>query len=112
MIAFVNQRRDESDRSMLKLVSEYSAVAESTGSYVDYGFHMIIVRNDADVLEAEFPVLVKEWGITSCKLYMTYDALKLTDWQLLDVMSAARKTGIMTVSGPGGEERVMTDDCR
>lgn len=98
IITFATQTRAEEDRSLIKVVEAYNARAESTGSYVDYGFHIIIVRNDADVLENELPVLIKDWGISSCKLFLTYETQRLTDSQLLDVMFAARKHSITTVS--------------
>mgnify|MGYP001635573138 CR=1 FL=1 len=99
MITFATQTRAEEDRSLLNVVKAYNSRAEATGSYADYGFHIIIVRNDADVLENELPVLMKDWGISSCKLFLTYETQKLTDSQLLDVMFAARKNFITTVSG-------------
>jgi dihydropyrimidinase len=83
---------------LVKVVETYNTRAEATGSYIDYGFHIIIVRNDADVLEHELPTLVKDWGITSCKLFMTYQSQRLSDTQLLDVMVAARKNFVTTVS--------------
>ncbi|OQD74651.1 hypothetical protein PENDEC_c010G03451 [Penicillium decumbens] len=97
MITFATQTRAEEDRSLLKVVEEYNARAEATGSYADYGFHIIIVRNDVDVLENELPVLIKDWGISSCKLFLTYESQKMTDSQLLDVMFAARKNLITTM---------------
>ncbi|KAJ6483629.1 putative aminohydrolase [Mycena vitilis] len=97
MITFAAQSRREEDRSLLKVVEAYSARAETTGSYVDYAFHVIIVRDDPDILEAEMPVLVDKWGITSCKLFMTYEAMRLQDYQLLDVMLAALKNSITTM---------------
>ncbi|QGA18914.1 hypothetical protein EYB26_006599 [Talaromyces marneffei] len=97
IITFATQTRAEEDRSLIKVVKEYNARAESTGSYVDYGFHIIIVRNDADVLENELPVLIKDWGISSCKLFLTYETQRLTDSQLLDIMFAARKHSITTM---------------
>lgn len=98
IITFATQTRGEEDRSLIKVVESYNARAEETGSYVDYGFHIIIVRNDADVLETELPILKKDWGISSCKLFLTYETQRLTDSQLLDVMWAARKNSITTVS--------------
>jgi dihydropyrimidinase len=97
IITFATQTRAEEDRSLLKVVETYNARAEETGSYADYGFHIIIVRNDQDILENELPVLVKDWGISSCKLFLTYDTQRLTDSQLLDVMFEARKNAITTV---------------
>lgn len=97
VITFATQTRADEDRSLIKVVEAYNARAEATGSYVDYGFHVIIVRNDADVLERELPILVKDWGISSCKLFMTYESQRLSDTQLLDVMVAARKNSVTTV---------------
>ena len=97
MITFAAQTRSDEDRSLLKVVEAYNARANATGSYIDYGFHVIIVRNDSDVLKNEMPVLVRDWGITSCKLFMTYESQRLADTQLLDVMFAARKNSITTV---------------
>jgi dihydropyrimidinase len=97
IITFATQTRNEADRSLIKVVEAYNARAEATGSYVDYGFHIIIVRNDSEVLENELPVLVRDWGITSCKLFMTYESQRLTDTQLLDVMLASQKNEITTV---------------
>ena len=98
MITFAPQSRAESDRSLVGVLEAYRKRAEATGSYIDYGFHMIIVRNDADVLRDELPILANDWGVTSCKLFMTYEAQRLSDGALLDVMWAAKKNAIMTVS--------------
>lgn len=98
IITFATQTREEEDRSLLKVAERYNARAEETGSYVDYGFHIIIVRNDADILQNELPVLMKDWGISSCKLFLTYATQRLSDSQMLDVMFAARKNSITTVN--------------
>ncbi|THW36189.1 D-hydantoinase [Aureobasidium pullulans] len=97
IITFATQTRDEEDRSLIKVVEAYNARAEATGSYIDYGFHVIIVRNDPEILEHELPVLVRDWGVTSCKLFMTYESQRLTDTQLLDVMLASQKNEITTM---------------
>jgi dihydropyrimidinase len=44
----------------------------------------------------ELPALI-ERGYTSFKVYMTYDALKLDDRQMLDVLALARAHGAMTM---------------
>jgi dihydropyrimidinase len=36
-------------------------------------------------------------GVSSCKLYMTYESLKLRDGELLDVMLTTRKHGFTTM---------------
>ncbi|KAJ7036620.1 putative aminohydrolase [Mycena alexandri] len=87
MVTFATQTRAEEDRSLLKVVEAYNARAQATGSYIDYAFHIIIVRDDKDILEEELPVLV----------FMTYETMRLQDYQLLDVMLAALKNSITTM---------------
>ena len=41
------------------------------------------------MLGQELPALIRD-GYTSFKIYMTYDALKLSDRQILDVLALAR----------------------
>ncbi|KAJ5525380.1 hypothetical protein N7494_012030 [Penicillium frequentans] len=97
IITFATQTRAEEDRSLINVITAYNARAEATGSYVDYGFHIIIVRNDTDVLEKEMPILMNEWGVSSCKLFLTYETQRMTDSQLLDVMFAAKKNSMTTM---------------
>ncbi|EIN10308.1 aminohydrolase [Punctularia strigosozonata HHB-11173 SS5] len=95
MIPFAVQTRN--DKSMLAVVNAYSKKAQASGSYIDYGFHVICTRADKEVMKDEMPVLVKDWGITSVKLFMTYEAMRLSDSQLLDVMLEAKKNRITTM---------------
>lgn len=97
IITFATQTRAEEDKSLIDVVKAYNARAEATGSYVDYGFHIIIVRNDVDVLQKEMPILINDWGISSCKLFLTYETQRLTDSQLLDVMYEAKQNSMTTV---------------
>ena len=55
---------------------------------IDYGFHLIIADPTPKALDEELPQMVKR-GITSFKVYMTYDLLRLNDEQMLDVLAAA-----------------------
>jgi dihydropyrimidinase len=61
---------------------------------VDYAFHLILTDPTPAVLADEMPRLI-EAGYTSFKLYMTYESLKLSDGQILDVLDAARMHGGM-----------------
>ena len=100
MITFASQTRssDPDNISLVKVVRDYQGRAEATGSYADYGCHVIIVRNDKDILERELRILVEDFGVTSVKLFMTYERQRLADRDLLDVMLVARKLEITTVS--------------
>jgi dihydropyrimidinase len=60
-------------------------------------YHTIITRPEVAMLNKELPVLVRDWGITSCKLFMTYASLQLRDNELLDVMMVCRRNSVTTV---------------
>jgi dihydropyrimidinase len=94
VLAFVSQARQHN--SLLPLVEAYSERANGK-SYCDYGFHLILTNPSMKILREELPLLVHENGITSVKLYMTYDPMKLRDREILDIMMAARKLGITTM---------------
>lgn len=82
--------------SLLKAWKEYVVLAEDC-TYCDYATHMIINKPNNEVLEAELPILLKEYGVSSVKLFMTYKAMMLRDNQLLDVMIRCRRYGITTL---------------
>ena len=63
---------------------------------IDYAFHLILADPSEEALRDALPRLVAE-GITSLKVYMTYDRLRLGDEQLLDVLAAARRLGALTM---------------
>ena len=72
ILAFVFQTRQ--DGSLLPLVDDYTKRAKGN-SYADYGFHLILTNPTPDILEDDIPLLARERGITSLKLYMTYSML-------------------------------------
>jgi len=63
---------------------------------IDYAFHPIISDPTSEVLNDELPSLIQS-GYTSFKIYMTYDDLKLNDYQLLSVLAVARREGALTM---------------
>ncbi len=73
--------------SLLAVADDYGARAAEK-AVIDYGYHLIISDPTAHALEVELPQLIKR-GVTSFKVYMTYDLLKLDDGQMLDVLAAA-----------------------
>ena len=76
-------------------VDDYHARAEGK-AVIDYTFHLIITDTTEQVLSQELPEFIKN-GYTSFKIYMTYDALKLNDHQILDILSVARRDGAMAM---------------
>ncbi|MFT4026606.1 MAG: dihydropyrimidinase [Novosphingobium sp.] len=57
---------------------------------IDYAFHLIVSDPTPQVLGQELPALLRR-GHTSIKVYMTYDAMRLSDRQILDVLDTARR---------------------
>src|SRR5216683_514152 len=86
VIPFAAQYRGMSLRQVVK---DYHACADRKAA-VDYAFHLIISDPTQQVTGQELPALIKD-GYTSFKIYTTYDALKLDDRQILDVLSVARR---------------------
>ncbi|KAF8240234.1 dihydropyrimidinase [Tricholoma matsutake] len=92
VVTFAAQNRDRD--SVLPIVEEYGALAEGR-CYCDYSYHLILTNPTKTILE-ELPIVVQK-GITSVKLYMTYDPWKIGDREILKIMAAARKLGITTM---------------
>lgn len=77
------------------VIADYMARAQR-GAVIDYGFHLILANPDDEALKVDLPQAVSD-GITSLKVYMTYDTLKLDDAQLLDVLSVADREGALVM---------------
>ena len=90
VIPFAAQHRGQSLR---QVVSDYHEAARPK-AVIDYAFHLIITDPNDQVLGQELPALLKD-GYTSFKVYMTYDAMRLDDGQMLDILSLARREGAM-----------------
>ena len=92
IIPFACQHRGDSLREVVK---EYHEMA-TPKAVIDYAFHLIVSDPTDQVLGQELPALIKD-GYTSFKIYLTYDALMLTDRQFLDVLAVARSEGAMVM---------------
>jgi dihydropyrimidinase len=94
VVTFASQLRD--DDSLVPVVDEYHKLAAGQ-SYCDYAFHIILSNPTKRILEEDLPRMVEEHGITSVKIYMTYKAFQLKDYEILDVLHATRKLGVTTM---------------
>jgi dihydropyrimidinase len=92
IIPFAVQERGRPLRASL---TDYHARA-TPKAVIDYAFHLIILDPSEQVLGQELPALIKD-GYTSFKVYMTYDRLRLDDYQLLSVLACARRHGAMAM---------------
>jgi dihydropyrimidinase len=86
IIPFAAQHRGN---SIVAVVDDYAKRAAEK-AVIDYGFHLIIADPTPHALDEELPQMVKR-GITSFKVYMTYELLRLSDGQMLDVLAAAER---------------------
>ena len=89
--------------SIKEAVDQYHDKAKNK-SVVDYAFHLIITDPSEIILKEELPDLIKN-GYTHFKIYMTYEALKLNDLEILKLLSVARNFGAMPMV------HAENDDC-
>lgn len=92
IMSFAAQHKGD---SLFDVVSDYQARAEEK-AVIDFAFHIIVSDPREDVLKVELPALIAQ-GHSSFKVYMTYETLRLNDYQMLDVFSLARKHGALTM---------------
>ena len=90
ILSFAAQHRGD---SIPEVVQAYAKLAAEK-AVIDYGFHLILTNPDETALRAHLPQVIRD-GITSLKVYMTYDKLKLDDYQLLEVMAVAGEEGAL-----------------
>jgi len=92
IVPFAAQHRG---MSLPKVVADYHACA-GPKAIIDYGFHLIVADPDEQALRRDLPALIAQ-GYTSFKVYMTYDMLKLDDYQILEVLDLARRHGALVM---------------
>jgi dihydropyrimidinase len=92
VIPFAAQHRGQSLR---QVVEEYRAAALPK-AVIDYAFHLIVTDPNEQVLGQELPALIQD-GYTSFKVYMTYDAMRLDDRQMLEILALARQEGALVM---------------
>jgi dihydropyrimidinase len=92
VIPFAAQAKGQ---SLEAAVADYHRRAEGKAC-IDYAFHLIVSDPSPRVLAEELPRLIRD-GYTSFKIYMTYDDLKLSDREILEVMDLARREGAMVM---------------
>lgn len=85
-LSFAVQHRGASLRAA---VEDYHRRAAGN-AYLDYSFHLVLADPRSEVLGQELPALVAR-GHRSLKVYMTYEAMRLSDTQILDVLEVARE---------------------
>ncbi|MDH2328938.1 dihydropyrimidinase [Cereibacter sp. SYSU M97828] len=90
-IPFAGQHRGQSVDDVL---ATYDARAQR--SVLDYSYHLIISDPTEAVLRDQLPRAFKR-GITSFKVFMTYDLMNLGDGGMLDILTVAKEHGAITM---------------
>ncbi|QPC43581.1 dihydropyrimidinase [Kaustia mangrovi] len=91
-IPFAAQHRGQTIADVLKTYDDRAAPK----SVIDYSYHLIVSDPTEAVLKEELPAAF-ERGITSFKVFLTYDLLKVEDEQMLDILTVAREHGALTM---------------
>jgi dihydropyrimidinase len=92
VLPFAMQMRGQSLR---RIVDDYHGRARPK-AHIDYGFHLIVGDPTSEVLSKELPELIEQ-GCTSIKIYLTYEGLKLDDYEVLSILELARREGVMVM---------------
>lgn len=80
---------------VIETLELYDSRAEGA-SVIDYGYHLIVADPTEKALTEELPQAFAR-GVTSFKVFMTYDLMKIDDGQFLDILSVAKRHGALTM---------------
>ncbi|MCV3274377.1 dihydropyrimidinase [Roseobacter sinensis] len=90
-IPFAAQHRGQSIDDVLATYD-----ARAARSVLDYSYHLIVTDPTPEVLSDQLPRAFRR-GITSFKVFMTYDLMNIGDGGMLDIMTVAKRHGAMTM---------------
>lgn len=102
VLPFCLQERGQTIREALR---DYHAKADGR-CHTDVSFHLIVSDPTEQVLGQELPALVAD-GYTSFKVFMTYEALRLRDDQILATLDTARRTGALVMVHCENEDAIQ-----
>ncbi len=91
-IPFAAQHRGQTIADVLNLYHDRAGPK----SVIDYSYHLIVTDPTERVLKEELPQAF-EAGITSFKVFMTYDKMIVTDEMMLDILVTAKEHGALTM---------------
>ncbi len=98
IVDFANQVRGQTLRETI----ERSLAQAHEKTFCDYGFH-IAVTDAGERSLSEISSMVSDYGVTSFKTFLAYDALMLTESEFRAVLRAVRKAkGLVTLHAEMG----------
>lgn len=92
IVPFAAQHRGQSIKDVIRTYDDRAAPK----SVLDYSYHLIVSDPTEEVLKNELPMAF-ERGITSFKVFMTYDKMIVSDEQMLDILVTAKENGALTM---------------
>lgn len=92
VIPFAAQHRG---MTVPEVLADYHARAAAK-AVIDYGFHLIVANPDEATLTRHMPEAIRS-GITSIKLFLTYERMMVEDRAMLAVMEVARREGALVM---------------
>lgn len=91
-------------QTLREAVTAYLAKADGT-CLTDVSFHLIVTKADPVTLGQDLPALIA-MGMTSFKVFMTYQGMRLSDAEILQVMDVAREQGALTLVHAENEDAI------
>ncbi len=92
---FVPFAAQQKGQSILDTLATYDERAQGH-SVIDYSYHLIVSDPTEQALTRDLPAAFAR-GVTSFKVFMTYDLIKIDDAQFLDILSVAKRHGALTM---------------
>ncbi|MBU2963137.1 dihydropyrimidinase [Citreicella sp. C3M06] len=94
----------EAGQTLREAVAAYHAKAKGN-CLTDVSFHLIVTSTDPVTLGQDLPALIAQ-GLTSFKVFMTYQGMRLSDAEILQVMDVAREQGALTMVHAENEDAI------
>ncbi|MGV6805291.1 MAG: dihydropyrimidinase [Ruegeria sp.] len=92
IVPFAAQHRGQTIPDALKIYDDRAA----PNSVLDYSYHLIVTDPTDAAINEDLPAAFQR-GITSFKVFMTYDKMIVSDEQFLDILVMARDNGGLTM---------------
>ena len=92
IVPFAAQHRGQTISDVVRIYDDRAA----PNSVLDYSYHLIVSNPTETAINEELPEAFAR-GITSFKVFMTYDKMIVSDEQFLDILVMARNNGGLTM---------------
>ena len=84
----IDFKKQDHNLSLQEAIEEHLVIAKK--SVIDYSFHLCITNPTVNTLN-EINFIIKDYGITSFKVFMTYDGYRINDFDFIKIMENVNK---------------------